>query len=431
MLPRLHSIALPITLLSASTLIGAQEPAPRTLPAMKVLPVGSSLHNLKIPRFNKQYETTSVLHAKRIDILAEHKMKGSSVDITLFKENSPQATTHLKTAFYNDLNGIIHSVENITISGDAFDIAAQGLILKWKNRTGFLLGKTETLFYSDIDKKMTSTVSTPQNKKSLAARPLSQKTKAMAVAATTIPALLSAEELKEIDTLAQPSTQAIATVDQQAQKEINELDSLANEVSETKQSLHTQLVGAIAENTTPTLDAVPIKQKDAKAVPVSVNCDNGMYFDAITGTVVYQSNVVVTHPQYHLTCDDELKVLLKADPKVPEAKEAQVTPGETVTPQTSNLSRFTGLDKAIATGNVVIKAKDSEGKLIITHSEIATYDGDTGVMILRGGRPTVQQGNTIARVLSDTGYIKILPNMSVRIEGRHEIKANLNELQNK
>ena len=76
-------------------------------------------------------------------------------------------------------------------------------------------------------------------------------------------------------------------------------------------------------------------------------------------------------------------------------------------------------------------SKDKDGKLITTRSQTATYDGDTGIMILRGGRPTVQQGDTIARVLSDTGYIKILPNMSVRIEGRHEIKANLKELQKK
>ena len=91
--------------------------------------------------------------------------------------------------------------------------------------------------------------------------------------------------------------------------------------------------------------------------------------------------------------------------------------------------KFDGLDKAIATGNVIIRAKDSEGKPIITHSEIATYDGTTEIIVLRGGRPTVQQGNTIARILSDSGYIKILPNMSVRIVGRHEILADLNELQ--
>jgi lipopolysaccharide export system protein LptA len=141
-----------------------------------------------------------------------------------------------------------------------------------------------------------------------------------------------------------------------------------------------------------------------------------MYFDAVTGTAIYQNDVVVTHPQVRLTCSKELKVLLKKAEH--PAKNADQN------------DKFDGLDKAIATGNVVIKAKDSSGKIITTHSDIATYDGTTGIIILKGGRPTVQQGNTIARILSDSGYIKILPNMSVRIEGKHEIKADLNELQN-
>ncbi len=432
----LIKLTLPLTIIGTySAAMAGEEKAPRTLPAMKVLPVGSTLHDLRIPRFNKDYETTSILFAKKMDILDNQEVKGTQVDINLYKNNLLQATTHLNTAFYQESTGIIHSLENLTISGDRFDIAAQGLILHWEKRTGFLLGKTQTLFYSDKDKKMTSPVSSTKNKKSLSAVKPKLKPTTLAAAVVTIPALLTAEELKDIDTLTASSAQQIQEVDKQAQKDIQQMESVAHSIDHTKKTLHTQLVTAVGNQSTPNTTAVPIKPK-ADKVPVTVNCESGMYFDAITGTIVYQKDVVVIHPKYKLTCSDELKIILKEKPKSDkpdknkQSKEKRSEPksGNTVTPNTKN---FSGLSKAIATGNVVIKSKDKDGKLITTHSQTATYDGVTGIMILRGGRPTVQQGDTIARVLSDTGYIKILPNMSVRIEGRHEIKANLKELQNK
>jgi len=425
----LVSLILPLAIIGTVSAAMAGEKSSSTLPAMKVLPVGSSLHDLRIPRFNKDYETTSVLIAKQMDILAAHKVKGTNVDITVYKNNQPQATTHLDTAFYQDDSGIIHSLENLTISGKSFDIAAQGLILHWKNRTGFLLGKTQTLFYSDRDKKMTSPVSKPLNKKSLTAVKPKLKSKALAVAVVTFPTLLSAEELTDIDSLAVSSTSQIQQVDQQARKDIQEMEYVADSITQTKKALHSQLVATIGVEPNPVTAAVPLTPKPEKA-PVTVNCEKGMYFDATTGTIVYQKDIMVTHPKYNLTCSDELKIILKEKPDAVKPTTPEPKTGDTVTPNTKNLARFSGLSKAIATGNVVIRSKDKDGKLIITNSDIATYDGETGIMILRGGKPTVQQGDTIARVLSNTGYIKILPNMSVRIEGRHEIKANLNELQN-
>ncbi|MEO1857394.1 MAG: hypothetical protein ABGY95_08550 [Rubritalea sp.] len=421
-----------------SAAMADEQKAPHTLPALKVLPVGSTLHDLRIPQFNKDYETTSVLFAKQMDILEKQKLKGTKVNLTVYKDNHPQATTLLNTAFYQESTGIIHSVENLTISGDSFDIAAQGLILHWEKRTGFLLGKTQTLFYSDIDKKMTSHVSTPKNKKS--ASTVNTKTKliskpkvkptAVIASAVTIPALLSAEELKEIDTLTASSTPVIQQVDKQAKKDIQQMQDVASSINHSKNILHGQLISTVGNEVTPNTAAVSLKPQ-ADKVPVTVNCENGMYFDAITGTVVYQKDVIVIHPKYKLTCSDELKIILKEKTDLAKPTTPQPTEGETITPNTQNLARFSGLSKGIATGNVVIKSKDKDGKIIVTHSETATYDGDTGIIILSGGRPTVEQGDTIARVLSDTGYIKILPNMSVRIEGRHEIKANLNELQDK
>lgn len=402
--------------LSLTPSLLAQESA--TDAVRKVLPVGSSLHDIRIPRYDSNYQQTSLLTAERMDMLAENRLKGTHVQLELFDKGKAQANTHLNSAIYHENQEILHSLENLTVSGNEFDIAAQGVILNWKNRTGFLLGKTQTFFYSQEDTEMRS----PQNQQTppepkKKSSPFKTATKKAALVTSSIPALLTAEEIEQIDQLAQPSTELIAKIDSDTAKTATSMEASSKQLDVNRNTLKEKVLPVVQQQTTPTEEAEPLTKREDQ-VPVSVTSDRGMYFDAVTGTAIYQNNVVVIHPQVRLTCSDELKVLLK---------KSETT---TVDTKSSENSQFDGLDKAIATGNVIINAKDSSGKLITARSEIATYDGDTGVIILKGGRPTVKQGNQIARILSDSGYIKILPNMSVRLEGKSEILADLNELQN-
>jgi lipopolysaccharide export system protein LptA len=249
------------------------------------------------------------------------------------------------------------------------------------------------------------------------ASPLKKATQKAAIVGSTIPALLTAEELTEIDQLAKASDPVITQVDAKTAEQTQQLESSVADLENQRTTLNTELVAVVSNDTKVQDQAEPLTPRE-DTVPVSVEAVNGMYFDSVTGTAIYQKDVVVIHPQMHLTCSDELNVFLKKAPEDPNSP-----------PKEGEAPKFDGFEKAIATGNVVIRAKDNEGKPIITHSEIATYDGNTEIIVLKGGRPFVQQGNTIARILSDNGYIKILPNMSVRIVGKHEIKANLNELQ--
>lgn len=400
--------------LSIASSLLAQESASSA--ARKVLPVGSSLHEIRIPRFDENYQKTSLLTAERMDNLPNNKIQGIHVQLELFENGKQQATTHFNSAIFYEGHEILHSQGNLTISGESFDIAAQGVILQWQKRAGFLLGKVQTSFYPQQDTEMHSSKnkqapSSPQK----ATHTLTKTSKKLAIITSSIPALLTAEELNKIDELSKPSTEIIEKVDQVTEQKEAEIQLSSQQLTQQKDAISNEVLPVVNGQTKPTEKAKPLANRDNQ-VPVSVTAENGMYFDAITGTAVYQKNVVVTHPQVLLTCSDELKVLLKKT--------------ENSTDSGNKDPEFDGLDKAIATGNVVIKAKDSSGKVIIAHSDIATYDGTTEVIVLKGGRPTIQQGDQIARVLSDSGYIKILPNMSVRIEGKHEITADLNELQN-
>ncbi|WP_018971114.1 LptA/OstA family protein [Rubritalea marina] len=413
-----------------------------TVPAMKVLPVGSSLHGVTVPRFDKDYQKTSLFEAYQVNILEQQRMRGFDVDLTFYTKVDFPTKIHLNTALYFETSGLVHSNQNLRIHAKQYDIAAQGLLLDSTERYGLLLGNTQSIFYTEpaTEPATQPSAATPSNEPQQA--PSSTKAthetmspsakKASLVAATvasTIPALLTAEELQEIDQLAQSSEAQIEVVDSQARSENADTLKQSNALDARKQDHQSTLVNATQQSTEVTQEPETLVARNNASTPVQINCDDGMYFDAFNGIAIYQKNVVVTHPIYKLTCSDELKLILQADDGTSYIKPNTENPDSMVTPETQNMSRFKQLHKAIAIGDVVINAVDSEGKPILAQAPIATYDATTGIVILKGNQSFVQQGDTIARILSNSGYIKLLPDMSVRMHGKHEVKTNLDELQ--
>ncbi len=112
-------------------------------------------------------------------------------------------------------------------------------------------------------------------------------------------------------------------------------------------------------------------------------------FDSDTGVLAYLKNVRLTEPRFSLTCSHELKVFLEQKAKKPKADPKADSKASKA--KEKSLNSFNGLKRIIATGNVKVTQKDETGNLFIATAESASYDGKTGEMILRGGRPRLQQ----------------------------------------
>lgn len=422
------------------------------LPALKILPKGSILSNVRVPRYTADLKPASLLVAERLEVLSEHEVAGNNVEISIFEEDgSFRAHTVLTSVKYNQSTGIIQSSENLTLKGKDIDAAAQGVVLNWEKRQGFLLGKTQTLLYLNKAKQMTSSTQEPSSTKPQKRSKIAAA--GVALAATTLPTPLTAAQLDSIDKMALPATEQIRKADQKTEAFVKSYEQSSHFVDSEVQAFR-QAVGEAALVVQNEKPAEPIKPEEA-AEFVTVASDNGMYFDAEAGHIVYSKNITVTHPQYTLTCDDELKIILKKTP-VTDTKEKDAKNDNSNTEESSNTqdsaktdeakaddnaktedagpldlnpgSSFSGVDKAIATGNVVVKGKDSNGKPVTARAETAVYSGD-GTIILKGGRPSITQGSNMGKILSDDGYIIIYPNMSIRFQGKHELKANVKELQ--
>lgn len=150
-----------------------------------------------------------------------------------------------------------------------------------------------------------------------------------------------------------------------------------------------------------------------------IECQGAAYFDSKHGLGVFTDDVVVVHPQFHLT-SDVLEVYMKKDKAQEEkagapgeaAKGAASPSGKTASDllaagasdkpaaapdKPTQESMESGIETAIAKGRRVVIRKASEtGELQVGICRHATYIGATGDIVMRD-YPQVQRGQKTVR----------------------------------
>ena len=179
--------------------------------------------------------------------------------------------------------------------------------------------------------------------------------------------------------------------------------------------ISTSETGLELGNEAPKVDA---KQKP-KAAPAAekkateITCTGETTFDAKAGMAVFIQEVKVNDPQFALTADKLTAYLKKSSKEA--AKSGASTPAPTSSPTPAAKSETaepaSGLDRAVAEGNVVItqdKVDEKTGE--ITHyigkGARADYDANTGKMTLSGW-PQIQQGLN-NQVSTEEGTVMIM-----------------------
>ncbi len=163
----------------------------------------------------------------------------------------------------------------------------------------------------------------------------------------------------------------------------------------------------------------PTKPLEVKPGPndTIISADDGMYFDAEAGLLVYLKNVRLTGPDFDLSGANELKVFLgkkeakKKEPaqKIEPAPEPAKDEKRSATPGILGATGgFGEPEKIIATGAVKVTQKAKDGKPpVVASAAVLTYDAKSGEIILNGGYPWVQQGTTFMRAKEANLYLRI------------------------
>lgn len=435
----------------------AEKPAPKpgneqaakakpAFPTLDILPEGSILRRVRLPRYDKDFNPTSLLSADKLTVLDRARIEGEGINIELYgKDGSVQAQTKMRHAIYNQTDSSLRATEAIYIKGKNYLASGTGLIFDWTTKRGFLLGPASTLFQTDQPDKTTSMQLRRPHPNltrtcTLASTLLTLTTSVMAVP----PPRLTAAQLEEMDRLTAPSSRQI----QRQQEETKRILTQEARLAETANASMTPFLTSIGQaallvQATPpgtvTPAPAPATPPDKNKPPLKpaettlrVECDGGLYFDSDTGILAYLKNVRLTEPRFKLSCSQELKVFLEQEAKKPattkdnknEANTRPTAPADksaaverteekdkSLGSKDKSLGSFGGLERIIASGDVKVTQKDDNGKLFIATAETASYDAKTGEMILRGGRPRLQQSaNQYLEAISPGQYIRIHKN---------------------
>ncbi len=411
-----------ILLLSTGILYAEDPVAEATKNPMSLLPDGSVLHDVLLPRYDKERNLVGDLKAEIMTLINPREIQGENVLIKFYKpDRSLRGKVQLQKAVFNQTTSLLRADEPIEITTDSLVAKGDGLIYTFQNGQGFLIGPSTTwISYSAPTTSMRPTTAKTAALLALCLAP------SLTIAAP--PTNVSESELAEINN-------AAASVKPQLNAQSNEINtSLETDLAAAKKAsdaAHSFVKSADLKDIT--TETAPTQGAPLEIAPdpndTVIKCDGGMYFDAEAGILVYLKNVSVTDPRFTLNGADELKVFFeKKEPKKPVPSDKKEDDKNKVMkkPEVSGPSaNFGNVKKLIATGTVRLVQKSVAGKEPVEASGgILTYDVPKGEIIISQRYPWVKQGNFYARAKQPNLTLRLLNTGSFSTQGEWEVGAS-------
>lgn len=385
-------------LLAPALLLGQEldgAAAKRKVQAASLLPPGSLLSGVMLPRYDAERHLLGVLRAKTVTLVSSEILDGEAVSIELFNpDRSPRARLDLAKANFNQARGRLSSRDNVTLDSERIATSGKGLIYELDPAQGFLMGPVTTRLKAPPQTTMHTSSSslhaTALIGASLLVSPIS-----------TAPAAETASGKAEA-TASAPSAEAAPT--ESGLREVLTASAEATRAAGAFLEQEALLGKAAPVAPEPVVQARPLEVKPGPNDTV-INCDGGMYFDANSGVLVYLKNVTVSDPRFTLDGANDIKIFFE---KKPDAPRAEPKPGQRPVPggMTANIG---DVERVVATGSVhLLQKPDAKNESIEAAAAVFTYNFKTGEIILSGGKPWVKKGGIISRSKQSQQTIRIL-----------------------
>lgn len=413
---------LPVLILLAPAIAasGKERPMPapkKKLSAVALLPPGSQLQGVMLPRYDDKRRLSGVLKAQTMTLVSEEVIAGESVSIEFFNpDRSPRGRIDLVKAVLDQAKGLLRASEKVTIQADRIHARGNGLVYSFEQSEGFLTGPAVT--------RILAATETTMNSKSTPLRSAAAAIAASATLAAAPPAPLTPEQSAAIQADAAPAAETLAEASDQARGNLRaELESSAAATAAASAFLEQADLLADAPSAAVPEPAQALDVKPGPADTV-ISCDGGMYFDADAGVFVYLKNVRVADPRFSLNGANELKIFLAKKPEEPAAGKS-----EDKKPGMGLGAKFGDVERIVATGAVRILQKQPEaGKEPVEASgAIFTYHAGSGEIVLTGGYPWVKQGTSFMRANQPNLSLRIHKNGSFVTEGNWDMGGTLNQ----
>ena len=412
----------------AAALVDAQEEngATELTPTLDLLPKGSRLENVRIPRFDRDKNPAALLCADLMKVVTKNFITANGVSLTTFEpDGTHQLEVQMKAADFHVQDNILEAHDSLIVEGQRFHARGQGAIFQLDSRRAFIHGPVQT--------RITSAPTTSMR----FVPPLSPYgILLLGPLVMAMPEPLSTSETEELDTLTAPTGQELLSEVARTNELVTRSEQLAQLSSVGFRSFAMEIgQPGLTTITTGTTEQADDPEREPPTNPgegLHITCEGGMYVDAEKGHVVYLKNIVVKEPRFDMTAKQELKIFLDQKPESskPASQEKPSGKNGSKAPSFEGSADFGEIKSIIATGGVKVIAKEVKSGPVTAISETATYDAKTGDIILRGGFPTVREGKKYVRAKEPGLYIRIYANGNVYFQpGKWETFADTEGLE--
>lgn len=365
--------------------------------AVSMLPDGSELQGVIIPRYNDQHKLTGVMKAQTLRLVDREQASATDVAIEFHDDaERPRGRIHLHHILYRQATGMIRADEAVQLRSAQLQADGAGLHYDVHGGEGFLIGPARTWMTSPHETAMKPTI-----------RPLRTAALLGASAATLV-----AGETKSASETAAEASRATREELAQALADSQAAHDAAAEFLQKAEAVDPAQVDAAVPEAKP-LDLQP-GPKD-----LVIQCDGGMYFNPEEGVFVYLKNVTVKDPRFSLHGANELKIFLGKKPEAAsDAKDAM---------------DFGEIDRVTASGTLVFEQQPAAGgEPIRASGSFFSYHVPSDQVVLSGGFPWVVQGGIALRAREASLSLRIQPKArTFQTEGRWDTIVPLEQIQNR
>lgn len=432
-------LLLPALLAISTPCVGADEAeqSGKKLPGSTLLPDGSQLQGVVIPKHNEQYQLENSLMADVVTLVNDEIIAGERVTIDFFGEGGKRsARIKLGEATFNQTAGMLRASEEVTLDAETYRARGTGLHYALRSNRGLLIGPATSLIQN-------SPKETAMNSKApslIAATGIALVSQTGDAAAQNPDGEANPEAVKVNTVKKNPVAEARQEARAELRKQLEATRTTDAEVREFVERVpldYEELTGAPP----PRPPAEPLEFEPGPNHTV-VKCEGGMYFDAQQGHLVYLKEVRVDDPQYILTGADVLRVYMARKPE-PAKKDGKDQPDKEADKLKPNKGEgddegeasdqegpvpslggdFDSVEKIVATGAVrILQQSVQKGEQPVEASgAFFTYNPETGDITLSGGYPWVKQGDYYARAQQPNLTLYLKKDGSFTTEGRWEM----------
>ncbi len=399
-----------------------------------LLPPGSELKEVMLPRYTETNQLDSVLKAQVMTLVNETQIEGKTVAVEFFNpDQSTRGRIDLETATIDKTRGMLTTRNPVQIRFDQMEATGTGLYYQLETSKGALLGPaTATITHRTPATAMNS----PQSPfRAMAVVGMSLFTQSL-LAKPPVP--MTEAELAAIhaDAASRAPVARERTADSQAGLEKNLADSDAASKAAAAFLASTDLPPVSDDEPVPPAEPLDVSDDIKRSV---ISCDGPIYFDPDERLLVFLKNVVVKDPRFDLTGANEAKAFFEEKPaeSKKEKSDKPVTgpkKGKDEKPDSSkkdtgaadgkpakkssdsSMPGFGGdvganigeVERIVATGTIKIVQKATDGKEAIEASGgTFTYNVKTGEVTISGRYPWGRQGGRYVRSLKENNLIRI------------------------